>query len=61
MQVSCILECRIQKALSNMTEGDRCMPWYLPQVNTGERLCSPFEARIFEKEMELIGGKECKV
>ena len=61
MQVSCILECRMKKTIDNMTEVDRCMPWYLPPVDGDVRLCSPFEARIFKKKMELIGERECKV
>ena len=61
LQVSCIFECRIKKALSNMTEGNKCLPWYYPPVNTDTRMCSPFEADEFKKGIELISVNECRV
>ena len=61
LQVSCIFECRIKKALSNMTEGNKCIPWYYPPVNNDTRMCSPFEAEEFKKGIELISVNECRV
>ena len=61
LQVSCIFECRIKKALSNMTEGNKCIPWYYPPVNNDTRMCSPFEADEFKKGIELISVNECRV
>ena len=60
-QVSCILECNMRKVLSKRMEGDKCIPWYFPPVDKDIRLCSPFEARDFKKEMESIAAEECKV
>ena len=55
------MECRVTKALSNMTEGNKCTPWYYPPVNPDTRLCSPFEAEDFIRIMELISVNECRV
>ena len=60
-QVSCILECNMRKVLSTRVEEDRCIPWYFPPVDPNVRLCSPYEARDFKKDMESIGAHECKV
>ena len=60
-QVACILECNMRRVLSDRLEKDKCMPWYFPPVYPDLRLCSPFEARDFKKEMESIPAHECKV
>ena len=61
VQVSCILECHIEIAISKMKDEDKCIPWYFPPPNSGVRLCSPYEARSFNKEIDLIDDDECKV
>lgn len=44
-----------------MSKEDKCIPWYFPPVDPDVRLCSPYEARDFKKEMESIAAHECKV
>lgn len=61
MQVACILECRIERALMNMTENERCIPWFYPPLETDTRLCSPFEAEEFKTAIELMSANDCKV
>ena len=39
----------------------RCMPWYLPPVESDIRLCSPFEARDFSNEMDMVDEDKCSV
>ena len=60
-QVSCVLECNMRKVLLARVEEDRCIPWYFPPVDPKVRLCSPYEARDFKKEMKSIAAHECKV
>ena len=62
LQVSCILQCEIEMAISKMNEVEKCIPWYFPPPNPDIRVCSPFEAINFKKEMDLIDDDdECKV
>ena len=61
MQVSCLLECKIEMAISKMENADKCIPWYFPPPNSDVRLCSPFEARSFNKELDLIDDDGCQV
>ena len=51
----------MRKVLLDRMEEDRCIPWYFPPVDPDVRLCSPYEARDFKKEMESIAAHECKV
>ena len=51
----------MKKVLLKRNEEDRCVPWYLPPVDSDVRICSPFEARIFKKDMESVAASECKV
>ena len=60
-QVSCILECRINKTLAKKTDVDGCLPWYYPPVNQDTRLCAPFEAQEFEQMIQLVSVNECRV
>ena len=61
VQVSCILECHIELAISKMKDEEKCIPWYFPPPNSDVRLCSPFEASSFNKQIDLIDDDECKV
>ena len=44
-----------------MSEEERCMPWYLPPLDSGTRLCSPFEALNFTNYINKMSYDECKV
>jgi len=59
-QVSCLLECRIKHVLSLFSDSDKCLPWYFPPVDSGVRLCSPYESRNFSREMEKMPHDVCK-
>ena len=60
-QASCILECQIENTLLVMSEKERCMPWYLPPLDSDTRLCSPFEALNFTRYINKMSYDECKV
>ena len=60
-QVACKLECSVRRALAVMGEAEKCIPWYLPPVEPDMRPCTPFEARIFKKEMDSTNEKDCMV
>ena len=49
------------KALASMKEAEKCIPWYLPPMDPDMRLCSPFEARLFRKEIDSTAEKDCMV
>ena len=51
----------MKKVLSIKSDEDKCIPWFFPPVDPDVRLCSPYEARDFKKEMESIAAHECKV
>ena len=54
-----MLECKINHALLMLEEA--CMPWWLPPVDQDIRLCSPYEARNFTKEIHKMPHDVCKV
>ena len=56
-----MLECQIHKALSNMTEKDRCIPWYYPQIDEELRLCSPYEALDLRSMIDSQPTNLCQV
>ena len=56
-----MLECNIEEVLSNMTNEERCTPWFYPPIDQGLRLCSPFEAIAFKNRMDILASKSCKV
>ena len=60
-KASCVLECQIQEALSRMTEQDRCIPWYYPQIDQELRLCSPFEAFNLRSLIDSLPTNLCQV
>ena len=60
-QVSCILECHIEKAISEMEEADKCIPWYFPPLGTDVRMCTPYESRNFNRELNMLSDDECPV
>ena len=51
----------MKKVLSNRKEEDKCIPWYFPPVIPDVRLCTPFEARSFKKEIESVAADDCRV
>ena len=55
------MECGISYALGKLNATDRCIPWYLPPVDPQVRVCDPFEARDFNKEIEFMSADVCKV
>ena len=61
LQMAYILECRIKKALTDMKEKDRCIPWYYPQLTPDIRMCSPYKAEDFKSVIKHISANECKV
>ena len=44
-----------------MNGTDRCIPWYYPPVDPEVRVCDPFEARDFNKEIERMRADKCQV
>ena len=60
-KASCVLECQIQETLSRMTEQDRCIPWYYPQIDQELRLCSPFEALNLRSLIDSLPTNLCQV
>ena len=60
-KATCKFECKIQEALSEMKEEDKCLPWYYPQVDPDARLCTPFEAKELMTMMATVSNKKCKV
>ena len=55
------MECRIERALFNMTEERRCIPWFYPPLDGDTRLCSPFEAEEFKSSIEFMSPNDCEV
>ena len=60
-QASCILECQMSNAMSNMSNNEKCTPWYLPPLDSNFTLCSPFDAKNFSNAMEKMSNDLCKV
>ena len=56
-----MLECKINHALSMMGDSDKCMPWWLPPLDKDVRLCSPYEARIFSRDINNMAQDLCQV
>ncbi len=50
----------MSNALANMSTADRCIPWYYPPVDPSARMCDPFEARDFGRQMERVGKEACE-
>ena len=44
-----------------MTTEERCTPWFYPPIDSGLRLCSPFETIAFKNRMDILASKSCKV
>ena len=42
-------------------DGENCIPWYYPAVEPDARMCTPYETRDFNGEIENMPSKECKV
>lgn len=59
-QVACTLECGLSHALDKLNGTDRCIPWYYPPVDPEVRVCDPFEARDFNKEIERMRADKCQ-
>ena len=51
----------MEQALSNMTDGNKCIPWYFPQLDPDMRMCSPFEARDFKNKIDVMTTNLCQV
>ena len=51
----------MKKVLSNREEKDKCIPWFFPLVDPDVRLCSPFEARSFKKDIDSVAADDCRV
>ena len=60
-QASCVLECHIDHTLTQMSDAEKCLPWYLPPISTDTRLCSPFEARNFTDMIDKLSNNICEV
>ena len=44
-----------------MTDDDKCIPWYYPQLDPDMRMCSPFEAREFKSRIDVMTLDSCHV
>ena len=47
--------------MANMTVDNKCIPWYYPQLDPDTRMCSPFEAKEFNKKVDIASTNLCKV
>ena len=56
-KIGCEMECAMEQAISIC----QCIPWYYPQLDPDTRMCSPFEAREFNKKVDIASTNLCKV
>ena len=61
IKTACILECRLEKALANMTDDNKCIPWYFPRLDPDIRMCSPFEGKEFKNNIDVMATTLCQV
>ncbi len=59
-QANCLLECQLDFAMETLSINDSCLPWYFP-TNDQEsiRICNPWEARDFRKNMHTVPSDKC--